>query len=348
MRCPVALLAVVLLVGCAGGDGDEDGPGAAATATRTGSTATPGDWQRVEPGGKTRCARGGPFAYWLRRGDPAKLVVFFQGGGGCFDSTTCAEGSSWFDDDVDAEDDPSSAGGMLDLADERNPFAGWSWLYIPSCTGDVHTGDARVDYGNVVVEQRGWQNARAALRRGYREFAGASTVLVAGCSAGSVGSAWHVGDVVDHFPGAQVSQLGDSLAFLFHRPIRLTAWGTDSHFPDFFRPAAPRWTMEEYVTSLARAHPEVTIARFNHVSDRVQESFYQAVGGDPSDFPARLRAVEERLKRLSNYRSYIACGDQHCALPTDEFYSLRLGDTPLRSWVRDLAEGRDVDCPVCR
>jgi Pectinacetylesterase len=325
------LLACVALAGCAGGGDDK---------------VAAGSWDRVEPGGKTRCARGGEYAFWLRRGDPKKLVVFFQGGGGCFDERTCVEGSSWFDDRVDAEDDPRFQSGMLDLADSGNPFRDWSWVYIPSCSGDVHTGDARVAYGNVVVEQRGWQNAHAALERAFGDW-DPDVVLVAGCSAGSVGSAWHVEDVIRAWPDARVAQLGDSLAFLFHRPIQLGDWGANAHFPSFFRVGGRRWMMEEFERRLARAYPEVTFARFNHASDDVQQQFYEALGGDPADLPGRLHAVERRLKRLPNYRSYLACGDGHCALPTSEFSSLRVDGVPLRDWVADLAAGKDVSCPMC-
>jgi len=340
MRRALALqsLAVALLSGCGGEDA---GPEQAARQTAD-------TWQRVEAGGATRCARGGRFVFWIRRGDPKKLVVFFQGGGGCFSKETCAEGSTWFDDRVDAQDDPRGSGGLLDLADRQNPFRDWSWVYIPSCTGDVHTGDARVDYGSVEVEQRGWRNARAALGRGFHEFPSPASVLVTGWSAGSVGSAWHVDEVVRRYPDARVTQLGDSLAFLFRRPIQLKEWGTNRHFPPFFRVGARRWTMEEFLTRLAQAHPNVTFARFNHASDSVQQRFYEGVGGNPAQFPGRLRAVERRLKRLPNYRSYLACGFEHCALPTAEFSTLRVAGVPLREWVRDLAEGRDVDCPECR
>jgi Pectinacetylesterase len=327
------LVAVVALAGCAGGEPPEQE-----------SLAT---WQRVAPGGETRCARGDPYAYWLRRGDPEKVVVFFQGGGGCFSEETCVEGSPWFDDRVDTEDDPTYQTGMLALEDPANPFRDWSFVYIPSCTGDVHTGDARVDYGSVVVEQRGWQNAHAALERAFDEFA-PEAVLVTGCSAGSVGSAWHAEDVIRAWPDARVSQVGDSLAYLFHRPIRLTDWGTNKHFPSFFQVGDARWTMEQFVTRLTRAYPDVTFARFNHVNDNVQEAFYRAVGGDTVEFGPSLRAVEERLKQLPNYRSYLACGTEHCAFPTHEFGSLRVEGVRLGDWVRDLAEGRDVDCPTCR
>ena len=113
------------------------------------------DWQRVEPGGATRCARGGKYAFWIRKADPKKLLVFFQGGGGCFDVTTCEPGSVWFDDRVDASDDPTTAGGILELERSDNPFRDYSIVYIPSCTGDVHTGTRVVTYGPHRVHQKG-------------------------------------------------------------------------------------------------------------------------------------------------------------------------------------------------
>ena len=105
--------------------------------------------------------------------------------------------------------------------------------------------------------------------------------------------------------------------------------------------------MVQFLTALARAHPRHTFARINHVGDQVQERFYRAVGGDPGHFPGRLRAAERSLKRLPNYRSFLACGSRHCALPTDEFYSLELDGVRLRDWVANLAAGRDVSCPAC-
>jgi Pectinacetylesterase len=220
-------------------------------------------------------------------------------------------------------------------------------VYLPSCTGDVHTGTRLVKYGNLRVHQKGYLNARAALARAYREFPDAGVVFVTGCSAGSVGSAFHADAIIHHYRRARVEQLGDSLAFVFHRPVSLVAWGTHGVFPPFFRIGNRRWTMTEFLTRLARAHPGVTFARFNHATDAVQERFYEAVGGKAGGFEPRLRTAERSLKRLPNYRSYLACGTNHCALPTAEFYSLRVGGVSLRDWVADLANGRDVSCPTC-
>ena len=305
-------------------------------------------WTKISPGGKTRCARGGAYSFWLRRGDPKKLMIFFQGGGGCFDQRSCAPGSTWFDDRVDARDDPGYSGGILDGNDAQNPLRDWSVAFIPSCTGDVHTGTRVVRYGRLRVHQKGFVNARAALTRTYRDFPSPDTVFVTGCSAGSVGSAFHADSIIRRYPRARVTQLGDSLAFLFHRPISLAAWGTHSVFPPFFRIRNRRWTMVEFLTRLTKAHPKVTFARFNHASDDVQERFYAALGPDPSGFEPRLRAAERVLKQRPNYRSYLACGGNHCALERYEFDSLRVEGVLLRDWVADLARGRDVRCPTCR
>jgi hypothetical protein len=335
----ILLAAALAAVGAGCGGGAEDEPARAERA-----------WQRVEAGGATRCARGGKYAFWLRRADPKRLLIFFQGGGGCFDQETCRPGSPWFDDRVDASDDPSRSGGVFDYRNPENPFRDYSVVYIPSCTGDVHTGSRLVRYGPIRVHQKGFVNARAALARAYEEFPDAETVLVTGCSAGSVGSAFHADAIMRRYSKARVSQVGDSLAFLFHRPVNLADWGAHDHFPDWFRPSRPRqrWTMVEFIRSLARAHPGRTFARFNHVRDQVQVDFYEAVGGDGRNFAKQLRAAERQLKRVRNYRSYLACGSEHCAFQSSEFYFLRVRGVRLRDWVAGLAEGRDVGCPECR
>lgn len=149
--------------------------------------------------------------------------------------------------------------------------------------------------------------------------------------------------------GARVTQVGDSLAFVFHRPVNLASWGTHEHFPTWFEPRRRNgnWTMTEFLTALAKRYPERIFARFNHLRDGVQQAFYVAVGGTRDGFPPRLRAAEERLKKLPNYRSFLACGSEHCAFDRPEFYSRAVGGIRLRDWVADLAAGKDVDCPAC-
>jgi hypothetical protein len=105
-RIATALLRVLLAAACTPAERPRPRP--------------PASWHRVDPGGTTRCARGGRYAFWARVADPSKPVVFFQGGG-CFEERSCEAGSTWFDDSVTDADDPAHAGGMLAMTDPRNP-----------------------------------------------------------------------------------------------------------------------------------------------------------------------------------------------------------------------------------
>ena len=44
-----------------------------------------------------------------------------------------------------------------------------------------------------------------------------------------------------------------------NRPIRLIDWGADLHYPSFFRVGDRPWTMEQFVTRLARSYPDAAI-----------------------------------------------------------------------------------------
>ena len=53
--------------------------------------------------------------------------------------------------------------GIFDFDDAENPFAGYSFVYVPYCTGDVHLGDATHEYSpDLTVEHGGWVNGDAA------------------------------------------------------------------------------------------------------------------------------------------------------------------------------------------
>ena len=230
--------------------------------------------------GGTRCGRGGQFAFWARLGAPDRLLVFFEGGGGCWDHRSCAPGTALFDDPVDAGDDPSRAAGVLDLDDPRNPFHGWSALFVPSCTGDVFAGDAvrtyrAADGRAVTVHHRGHVNASAALDWMFQRVPDPRRVFVAGCSAGSIGSILHAPRILRQYPQAQVAQLGDSLGYLFSQPTDLRElWGADRLLPDWVPGvrAIPRarFTMPRFYQAVAAHYPRASFAQVNFTEDRVQ------------------------------------------------------------------------------
>ena len=76
-------------------------------------TATPAvpdlaaGWTKIEPGGDTMCSLGTPYAYYVHPGTVNRLVVYFQGGGACWNDFTCSNPDMYFDNAVDDSDDPS-------------------------------------------------------------------------------------------------------------------------------------------------------------------------------------------------------------------------------------------------
>jgi hypothetical protein len=283
---------------------------------------------------------------------PARLLLFFAGGGGCFDYRSCRPGSSWFDDSIAADDDPSGRPGMLDLDDRANPVHGWTAVYVPSTTGDVHWGDARHTYRaaggrSVTIEHRGFVNGMAAVRWAFANVPAPETVLVTGCSAGSVGSAAFAPYVIERYPHARNAQLGDSLAFAWPRPSDLRDWNVARNWPSWI-PGVRRLDqasvrMSDYYAAIARYYPRVTFSQINHAADGVQTRYFAALGGHPQAFPSALlqslRAIHHAAR---NFRSIVLPGHGHCVLPTRTYDTQAVDGVRVRDWVADLVAGRAV------
>ena len=81
----VVLLALTTLIfaGCSA----PEAPSPAGPAT---SSLSPG-WNELTPGGETICSDGSEYRFFARPGDPEKLLVYLQGGGGCWSRETCDE-----------------------------------------------------------------------------------------------------------------------------------------------------------------------------------------------------------------------------------------------------------------
>src|SRR6266508_6109215 len=354
-------LGVALLAAVAGLTVVATRPGAAPPGGRLAPAApAPGTpvqvrpWRKLLPGGRTRCARGGLFAFWARLAASDRLLVYFEGGGGCWDYRTCQPGSQLFKDRVSDQDDPAGRGaGILDLDDRRNPLHDWSVLYVPTCTGDVDMGDAKVTYRAtggraVTIWHRGHVNAEAALRWVFGQVPRPARVFVAGCSAGSIGSIVHAPRVIERYPDARVAQLGDSLGYLFSRPTDLRRlWGSQRTLPGWIpgvRAIPPGgFTMPRFYDAVAANYPAVRFSQVNFAGDAVQRAYHREAGGRPRDFGRALLGNLDAIRAgAPNFRSFLLDGSDHCTLPRGGFYSFHRGPVALRDWVAALAAGRDV------
>lgn len=331
-----------------------------------------------------------------------EVVLFFQGGGACWDRAGCAPSFEEFgpvcyrNPDVClfdaaggtqptaahvAETDPFPADGrgnfaaeigvvgratLFDRAAADNPLRAASYVYLPYCTGDLHSGDATATY-----------TVRDALvaptHARTMHFAGASnvsvmlawlatthpdlrTVWLVGISGGGYGAQLNVDRVQRAFPAATVHVLADSAPLLdtTHYPAMAQAWQVevpvgctdcDQGFPSWLR-------------FLIAQSPARRFGLLSYDRDRVISwFFYAGLGPDQlanpplDDFRARLLAlVDSHYRGHANAHTFVVPGDKHVFLGD---YELRRADgtvaapivapngVDLRAFLRGFLTGTD-------
>jgi len=163
------------------------------------------------------CMDGSDYHFFARRGTVNKLVMYYQGGGACWEKLTC--GLPACDTTVDPErDNPNGfSSGFADRSNTMNPFRNWHTVFVSYCGCDIHFGDAAQDYVNspndpapLHVEHRGYQNARVVEKWAREHFIAPDEIFVTGSSAGAYGAWFHAPLLQDAWPWAQFHVLADA------------------------------------------------------------------------------------------------------------------------------------------
>lgn len=319
------------------------------------STPSPNDnnWTKVAPGGATTCAHGDRYVFWYHPGEKDRLLIFFQGGGLCWNAETCARGSSYYLDQVSEQTSPLYQGGIFDLNKRENPFKNYSMLYIPYCTGDVHWGNQTKVYKNpggadLVIQHKGFVNASTAMSYAFDRLSSLESVFVTGCSAGSVGAFLQTPYIIQRYPKASVVYLGDSLVFDYPQPPNFEeTYLAQENFPDWIPSLKEipkeHFRMLDFYTAVANYYPDYRFAQFSYLKDEVQDFFYKFFGGKSEGFATSLQVdMTEIYADSPNFRYYIAQGSQHCSMPLQSFYSIKNSNVRYRDWVAGLANGLNV------
>ena len=96
-----------------------------------------GRWAEYLPAGDTICSRGGEYRFYVRGGDPNKVIVDFEGGGACWDAFTCSIADAIFKDRVRPIADFTEAlanrglDGLYTNHREDDPFKDWTLIHVP-------------------------------------------------------------------------------------------------------------------------------------------------------------------------------------------------------------------------
>ena len=249
------------------------------------------------PGGDCQCSDGSEFSFWVREANPDKVVFYLQDGGACFSAETCAPDSGLYQTTV--AEGPSGEGGIFDFADARNPFADYSVVYVPYCTGDVHLGNTTTEYApGLTVHHKGYVNGAAALDHLAATFPGATEVVVVGESAGSIASPLYGGLVSDRLPDARITVLADgsgSYPDVARANEIIAAWGTGdalSDWPDNSTDVE-QWSFPGLFIQSGRHQPDIVFARHDYAYDQNQQTWYPLAGIPAQDLLSLIDAQRD-------------------------------------------------------
>lgn len=334
---------------------------AVAEASGPEPVSTSGEWTAFNSGEDCRCADGSDYHFWVREGDPSKVVFYLQGGGACFGRDNCAfdgAGNSYDPDTniADSADNPSVWGGIFDLDNPLNPVKDHSFVVALYCTGDVHLGDRTNDYGGgLIVHHNGFVNANTALDAAVERFGGATEVVVAGSSAGSASAALYGGLAADLFSEASISVVADASGAYPSDPGINTyvgsLWGTSRVIPDW--PVNEGVSIAEYglpeLFIRAGTHaPRIRFARYDNAFDSTQVFFATLAGFDASSIDQLMYQNEATIEAAGvDQASYMAPGSDHTILFRDLLYHQEVAGVAFLYWITAFLGGEEVDDVAC-
>lgn len=314
-----------------------------------------GEWTAIQPNGDTLCSMGTPYEFYVRPADPDKLLLYFQGGGACWNAQTCLGGDTYDGSVEGVEAELGFYDGIFDRDAANNPLADYSTVFVPVCTGDVHTGSTDVEYTQDGVTQtmhfRGYTNASAALDWAYANYSAPENLVVTGSSAGAYGALFHAPYILAEYPDADQVVFGDAGAGVTARNWDgLDVWGATEHTPDDFTDMDFERFTTDYYNRLAAQYPNARFGQYTAANDTVQVFFYTFQGGLPLSWQPEMRANLDAITE-DNFTSYIGGGNSHTILPSPLYDTLTVGNTAFADWFSDFINGDlppRVSCTDCR
>jgi hypothetical protein len=207
--CLGGLLSILFANGCSDGDRTPDEGGAdGGTDGKVHFDALSLPWRPVPVDG-TLCRDGTGTGYAINL-NPAsrKLLIYLEGGGACFNELSCLQNpESWPPNDTSLMKS-LTRNWIMSRTSDNSPFKDWNLVYIPYCSGDVHTGSAMSGYNG--EPQVGFQNYKKDLADIIPQVPNLEQVVLTGVSAGGFGVAWNWMWTQDAFGSVPVFALDDS------------------------------------------------------------------------------------------------------------------------------------------
>lgn len=306
-------------------------------------TLADGSTVRVDPscsGGPVMTAQGPVpgdtrYSFFIQRGHPKKLLVAFDGGGACWDATTCIgsvlAGRPTYSPIVDETPETLAQGrGLLDSENHDNPYRKYTKIFVPYCTADVHWGSRDKTYVLQppgipwTIRHRGSQNMIAVLdwlqRKGHKakiDMDRVHELTVTGLSAGAYGTLNGFGFLAEATPRARHNLVADAgigvlTPSFFERAIfnasGTESWNVQANLPSWVpgfssmlvtASGSPNMLVPLAFQSVALWKPEGRFASLTSDLDRTQIFFYSLMTGNFNPGPAEAVAWYFGMKSIT-------------------------------------------------
>lgn len=367
----VCAVVVLASLGCggstSGGDapGADSGPGPTADTTPNGTDGAPGDGG--DPGGPlsapdetwtwfdvagTQCANGTPTGLGVNLTTKSKkLLVYLEGGGACWDASSCGiplaanldgYGPGKFASDI------KGAGnrGVFARGDAANPFKDYSYVIIPYCTGDVHAGHKDTTYkGSVgLIHHQGYANMTADLQRIVPTFKDAESVVLGGSSAGGYGALFNFVQVQEAFGKVHVDLVDDAGPPMRppYMPLTLQqkwtdSWGLDTTLPADCTKCNATDGFHNAVPYLSQKYPGHRVSLISSLQDQTIRNF---MGITPDQMQAGLADLVDNVLTPSapDWRVFFVAGQKH-TFALDALSSTSTNGTTLADFLTKQLSG---------
>jgi hypothetical protein len=247
-----------------------------------------------------KCLRGDPYSMGTRDQHSDNLLIYLQGGGSCSSAvcsaTTTANGQV-------------PATGIMNPSDMQNPVAGWNLVYVPYCDGSLHYGDKDHAEETPPRYHHGLRNLSAALDVGVAKFPQPKQILLAGSSAGGLGTIYASALVRLLYPDSKLFVFNDSgvgISTPDGARAKLTRdeWGTQQLIPTSCMECLASAHSTPVIGWTLAHDPGLRVSIFSAYEDTVIADTFLMIGG-PAFKQALLdetgkvvKAYPERSKRF--------------------------------------------------
>ncbi len=282
----------------------------------------------------------------------ANVLVFLDGGGACWDYLTCWQlrttttgpfGAAQFEAKIQG----SRAGSIFDRSLPGNPYKDFTFVFVPYCTGDVHSGATTQVY--IPSTQEWHHNGRVNVANAFQhlgtELEPPAKIVVSGASAGGFGSLLAFTRAKTTWPSAKAYLVDDSGPPLANIPTAtvsawVAAWDLGTAITDVCGPpcAGSPPSFAPIIPELAKANPGDRFALLSSTQDLTIRGFFV----DPNNFfqPMSATDFENGLKALAasmeavptaNAHAFVVPGTSHTMVGNPAAFSSQ--GTALFDWL---------------